>query len=274
MTRRDPAGTILTVAVHALGVAAFVYPFFLGTLPASPETGSHAGDAPVFFAVLSALLVAMAVSDVRAGRSDARRIALLGTLAGVNAVLRLPGGFGGASLMFFLPIVCGYAFGARFGFLLGASSMAASGVITGGVGPWLPFQMWALGWVGAGAAVLRRPFARAPHAWPAVAALAAYGWVVGLGFGALTNLWFWPFFGGTSDLSWSPGLGAADAAARYWRFYLVTSLAWDSARALGNAALVAALAGPVIRLLGRFRARLEVTWAPGAAAPRPGSMGA
>ena len=89
--------------------------------------------------------------------------ALLGVLAGINAVLRLPGSLGGASLMFVLPVVSGAAFGARFGFLLGASSMAASALITGGVGPWLPFQMWALGWIGAGGAVARR-FGEPPRA--------------------------------------------------------------------------------------------------------------
>ncbi len=247
----------LTAAVHVLGAAAFLYPFFLGRVPGG-EGAAHASDAPVLFSILGTLLVAVAVADVRAGRMDARRIAVLGVLAGINALLRLPGAFGGASLMFALPILCGYAFGARFGFLLGASSMAASAAITAGIGPWLPFQMWALGWVGGGAGLLRRgtPVASGRS----VALLAAYGWVSGLAFGALVNLWFWPFLAGASDVSWVPGIGAADAAQRYWRFYLLTSLAWDSARAVANAVLVAALGRPVLRLLLRFRERLEVSW--------------
>ena len=47
-------------------------------------------------------------------------------------------------------------FGPRFGLLLGLTAMAVSAVITGGLGPWLPFQMLALGWMGAGAGWLGR----------------------------------------------------------------------------------------------------------------------
>ena len=48
-------------------------------------------------------------------------------------------------------ILAGAAFGPRFGLLLGLSAMAVSAVVTGGIGPWLPFQMLALAWMGAGA---------------------------------------------------------------------------------------------------------------------------
>lgn len=248
----------LIAVTNLLGAAAFLYPFFLGAAPAT-ETQARASDAPYLFAAFGALLVAIALSDARAGRLDAKRVALLGILSGVNAMLRLPGSIAGANLMFALPILGGYAFGPSFGFMLGATSMAASGLITGGVGPWLPFQMWALGWVGGGAGLMRAPL-RGSDGRAAVLALAAYGWVAGLAFGALTNLWFWPFQQGASDVAWIPGLGARAAAARYWRFYLATSLAWDSARAVANVVLVAVLGRPVVRLLGRFRERMLVEW--------------
>jgi energy-coupling factor transport system substrate-specific component len=41
--------------------------------------------------------------------------------------------------MFLLIILTGYVFGARVGFLMGALSLMVSALITGGVGPWLPF---------------------------------------------------------------------------------------------------------------------------------------
>lgn len=248
-------GAVLTVCVHTLGAIAFVYPFLLPAAERASESDARASDAPFLFSALAALLVAMAVADVRRQGADARRLALLGVLAGLNAALRLPGAFGGASLMFALPILCGYAFGPSFGFLLGATSMAASAVITGGIGPWLPFQMWALGWVGTGAGLLRPVLARAP-----IVGLAAYGWVAGMLFGALVNLWFWPFLGGAAEISWAPGIGAAEGLRRYWRFYLLTSLAWDSSRAIANAALVALLGRPLLRLFGRARERLDVRW--------------
>ncbi|MFA5889728.1 MAG: ECF transporter S component [Actinomycetota bacterium] len=258
------AAAALTFATHALGVAAFMYPFFLGPVTAANRTMSHASEAPVLFSVFGVLLIAVAVTEARAGRMDAKQIALLGVLSGVNAVLRLPGALAGASLMFILPILCGYVFGPRFGFMLGASSMAASAVITGGVGPWLPFQMWALGWVGLGAGMVGKMLGRRVSRPWAVAVLAVYGWAAGLGFGALINVWFWPFQAGSTDISWTPGLGAAAAAGRYWRFYLLTSLAWDSARAVVNALLIVTLGRPVLRVLWRFRARLLVRWRPAA----------
>lgn len=249
---------MMLVVANVLGIGAFLYPFLLGA-SGGGRAAAHAGDAPYVFTGLAALLMAVAVSDVRSGRLDSRQVALLGILAGVNAVLRLPGAFGGASLMFVLPIVCGAVFGARFAFLLGASSMAASAVITGGVGPWLPFQMWALGWIGAGGAVAA-PLMRARPRWPAIGVLIAYGWLAGLVFGALTNLWFWPFMTGASELAWEPGIGLGPTIERYWRFYVATSLPWDATRALGNAVVIGALGLPVARLFVRFRERTSVTW--------------
>lgn len=254
-SRALSAGT--TACAHALGVAAFLYPFFLPRHEGASEATAHAGDAPLLFGALAVLTVAIAVAEVRSGRLDARQVALLGVLSGINAVLRLPGGLAGANLMFFLPIVTGYAFGAGFGFLLGTSSMAVSAVVTGGVGPWLPFQMWALGWVGAGAALFRA----AGDGRRAVLALAAYGWIAGLAFGALMNLWFWPFQSGPGPLQWSAGLGPGEAVRHYWRFYVATSLAWDSARAIVNVVVIATLGRPILRLLIAYRGRTQVAWA-------------
>ncbi len=121
--------------------------------------------------------------------------------------------------------------------------------------------MWALGWLGAGAGALRGPL-RARTGGVAIVALAAYGWISGLLVGALLNLWFWPFLGGRADIAWHPGLGAAAALVHYWRFYVLTSLAWDSFRAFVDVALILVLGPPVLRLLTKFRARLEVSWVP------------
>jgi energy-coupling factor transport system substrate-specific component len=250
------------VLVHAAGAFAFLWPFFLHPGAAS-DNAAHAGDAPWLFAVLGALLVFVAVSDLRAGRMDAKHIAALGVLSAINATLRLPGALGGAGLMYVLPILCGAAFGARFGFMLGATSMAASAVITGGIGPWMPFQMWALGWVGAGGVLAGAALPKRAR----ILALVAYGWIAGILFGALMNLWFWPFQRADSPIAWAPGLGALGTIARYWRFTVVTSLAWDSARALGNAVIIALLGPAILGVLERFRSRLQVRWDASSMAP-------
>ena len=150
----------------------------------------------------------------------------------------------------------GAAFGARFGLLLGMCTMAVSAFITGGIGPWLPFQMLALGWMGAGAGLLSRRDPRPRRARRGRVALAVYAWVWGFLYGAIMNLWFWPFQRGGA-LSWYPGLGFTDTLHRYWSFYVATSLGWDAATALANALLVLILGVPVLRSLRRFAHRLE-----------------
>ena len=55
-------------------------------------------------------------------------------------------------------------------------------------------------------------------------------------------------------------VGLAETVERYSRFYLVTSLGFDLARAVGNIVLVLIFAAPVIRLLGRYKSRF--TWQP------------
>ncbi|HVL91178.1 MAG TPA: ECF transporter S component, partial [Actinomycetota bacterium] len=182
-----------------------------------------------------------------------------GVLCGLNAVLRVPGAIGGASLVFVLPIVAGAVFGPAFGFLLGALSFAASGLVTAGIGPWLPFQMFAAGWIGAGAGLLR-PAVERVRPVVAVAILCAYGYAAGFFFGVVTNLWFWPSLAaGDASIGWRPGMGAAEAAGAFRRFYLLTSLAWDAGRAVGNVVLIALLGAPALRLLRRWRDRM---WTP------------
>jgi energy-coupling factor transport system substrate-specific component len=87
--------------------------------------------------------------------------------------------------------------------------------------------------------------------------------VLGLGFGAVMNLWFWPFVTGgqQSALYWQPGLSVWESLRRYALFYAVTSAWWDVGRAVGNAVLILLLGWPILRVLRRFRAkfRFEVT---------------
>ena len=50
--------------------------------------------------------------------------------------------------MWFLLILSSFVFGSSFGFLLGVQSMLLSAFLTGGFGPWLPYQIFAAGWIG------------------------------------------------------------------------------------------------------------------------------
>ena len=139
-----------------------------------------------------------------------------------------------------------------------------SALVTGGLGPWLPYETFALGWVGAsaglaGSAVRRlRPGRRV---WSPgrldMAVLVGVAIVTGFAYGALTDIWGWvAFYRGVDNIGWAPGLSAADTLARFGRYYALTSLAWDAFRAVGDALAVLALGAPVLMALGRLRARL------------------
>jgi energy-coupling factor transport system substrate-specific component len=109
----------LLALTSAVGVGAYLYPFFLPPSGAG-ETGAHVGDAPLLLVVLVGLCVVVLLADLETRRLDAKQIALLSMLVATNAVLRPFQGLGGLSPIYVLPILAGYVYGAGFGFLLGA----------------------------------------------------------------------------------------------------------------------------------------------------------
>lgn len=259
-TGRLPIGAIVALA-SLLGLASFLYPFFApptGDGAATPSAMAHAQDAPLIFVVLVILCLGAVLSSLSSGVMNSKLIAVLGILTAANAVLRGIPGPGGLSLVFLLPILCGYAYGPTFGFLLGVFSLGVSAFLGFGVGPWLPYQMFSAGWVGLLSGWLPRFEAR-----PRLEALflASWGLVLGLLFGVLMNVWFWPFIAttGQSEMYWIPGLALGETLKRYGLFYLVTSLWWDLTRAAGNFLLLLLLAAPVLRLLRRFERRFHFT---------------
>ncbi len=256
------------------GAAGFLYPFVLPAWTGGGEAAAHAGDAPLVFAVITGLcLIAIGVAldgQGRARRSPAKTVALLGVLVAINATLRLVPTFLGASPIFMLIMLAGSVFGPVFGFHMGALTLLVSAFITGGVGPWLPYQMLGAGWMGMSAGWL--PRCRSPRWRLFVLAVFGAGW--GFLYGAILNLWSWPFAapGATEPvgLYWTPGLSLGETLRRYAAFYLATSLVYDLFRAIGNAGLVLALGGPLLRVLER--SRLRFSWEPWEEAPRsPGS---
>jgi energy-coupling factor transport system substrate-specific component len=251
VSRLRSASVYLLVLV--IGVAAFLYPFWLpsSTLP----NQAHAGDAPLVAAIVGALAVGAVALEIRRGTMTGTTVAVLGmlsALAGLMKLLDLPGGGSG---LFFLVILAGAAFGPRFGMILGITSFVVSAILSGGIGPWLPFQMLALGWMGAGAGFVGVATRRMTP-WAEVGVLAAYGWIWGFVFGAILNLWFWPFQRGGA-LDWVPGMSLSQSLDRYWAFYVATSLAWDAAGALANAVIILIVGRSLMATLRRYAHRLE-----------------
>ena len=251
---RQVPSLLVYVLVAAVGTSAFLYPFWLPS-EALPNS-AHSGDAPLLSAAVAAMVVMAIVFEVRGGSMNAAGIAVLGVLSAFAGLLRLIDLPGGGSGMFFLVILAAASLGPRFGLLLGITAMAVSAVVTGGVGPWLPYQMLALGFMGASSGALAIFSRRLPLSLELVL-LVAWSWVWGFVYGAIMNLWFWPFMRGLGPLSWQPGMGFVETLKSYWRFYVSTSLAWDAAGAISNAVLVAATGIPVLATLRRFAARVE-----------------
>ncbi len=237
-----PLGKTSTAAialVSVVGIVAFGWP-----LIAAPDSVAiaHAHDAPWLFAVLVPALLLVVLTSIHDGVMDAKAVAMLGVLAAVVAVLRpLGGGTAGLEPIWVIIVLAGRALGPGFGFTLGATSLFASALLTGGVGPWLPFQMLGAAWVGLGAGLLPPARGRAE-----LGILTGYAAVACLAYGLILNLWLWPFTTNLpASIAFIPGAAVGENLLAWLRFTLVTSLGWDIPRALLTIALIW-LAGPVV----------------------------
>lgn len=255
--RQGSTGRFLAVVLYTLttliGVLAFLYPFLLPSL--APGTAVAPPEAALLTAVLVVLCLVALLVELQGQAVSAKMVAALGFLVAVASVLRFletavpgPGGF---SPIFVPLILAGYVFGPRFGYLMGVLTLLVSALITAGLGPWLPYQMFVAGWVGAAAGWLPHP--KRPGLQMAVLLVAAA--VSGLLYGFLTNLYFWPFFVGDAAISYQAGQGVMNALNNYLAFYALTSLVWDLFSAGGNVLLVLALGRPAVHALVRFRDR-------------------
>jgi len=239
------------VAINVVGALAFLWPFVVTLTPGADA--NHRADAPIVLCLVLLGIGGVLFVELGRGGLGPKAVALLGVLGAAMVALRLPGFVAGFSALFIVVLVGGNSFGPGFGFLLGAVGMFASGLFVGGLGPWLPFQMVAVGWVGLGASLLpTRPWRRR------LLVLAAYGFVTGYLFGAVMNLWSWPFVAAGSALSWSPDASAATNLHHYLTYYVATSFAWDTFRALGNAALVLVVGRPLLGALDRAARRMRL----------------
>jgi energy-coupling factor transport system substrate-specific component len=258
--RPDRALENATLSIVSLaGLLTFFLPFIVSALPASlGERSSRVIDASLLLAIIVGGALIFTVGELTRGPAPgnlARSVALLGALVAIDASLRLIPSFLGASPIFALIVIVGYVFGPQFGFAMGALTLLLSAAITAGVGPWLPYQMLCAGWIGAGAGWL--PRVGPPHAF--LATVTAFGAVAGFAYGALMNLYSWPFAapGTQSDagLYWSPTLSFSESVERYATFYLATSFVHDATRAAATALLIVIAGAPVVRILQRYRAR-------------------
>ena len=239
---------VLTLAAIA-GLAAFVWPLYVGSIPLSEISIAQSA-----FTLLMPLLVLVMATELSSGGLGSRQIAVLAVLAAVNAAVRMLGaGVAGIETMFFILIIAAYVFGSSFGFLLGCTSMLVSALLTGGVGPWLAFQAMAAGLVGLLAGLL--PRMRRPRL-----GLIPFAVVASYLYGGLMTMWNWPFLAGQgTSISYLPGAGPIANLTQFVKYELFTGgLLWDTGRAVTTALLIALTAPALITTLSRAATRASI----------------
>jgi energy-coupling factor transport system substrate-specific component len=203
--------------------------------------------------VILPILIAVVLSELSSGRLDTKAVAMLGVVSALGAALRLLGaGTAGIETVLFLLVLAGRVFGPGFGFVLGSTTLFTSALLTGGVGPWLPFQMLAASWVGIGAGLLPRASGKRE-----IALLAVYAAVSAYAFGFLMNMWFWPFaLGEGSEFSFVAGDAVVSNLHRFFLYTLATSTAgWDTGRAVTNVIAICLFGSAVLTTLRRAARR-------------------
>jgi energy-coupling factor transport system substrate-specific component len=248
------SAAVLTVASMA-GLLMLIWPLLVQSGDGPPLSP------PFVFLALVPLVIVVVLAELSEGGMDSRVLAVLGVLSAINAIMRgLSAGVAGVELVFFLLIVAGRVFGPGFGFALGCTSLFASALLTGGVGPWLPYQMLVSAWVGMGAGLLPRLGRRGE-----IALLVAYGVFAAYAFGIAMNLSGWPFLlgvdvvGHEGSLAFVPGDPVVDNLHRFAVYTLLTSTgSWDTGRAITNSIALIVLGPAVLATLRRVSRKVVV----------------
>ncbi|RAM36542.1 ATP-binding cassette domain-containing protein [Arthrobacter globiformis] len=241
------AELIVLAAANLLALGAFCWPLLAAALPEDA-----AAAVPYAALAIAPLAVVAIVVSLDGSVRSAHTVALLGVLAAVGSAVRVAStGVGGVEAVFILLILAGRAFGARFGMLLGAATIAVSSALWSGIGPWSPFQIFACAWVGAGAGLLPRRVRGGAELWM----LCGYGVLASYVFGLLTNLWFWPFaVGAGTGISYQPGAPLATNLSSFLLYSLLTSTAgWDTLRAVTTIIGITVVGRAILAALRRVK---------------------
>jgi energy-coupling factor transport system substrate-specific component len=263
LVKVGPRSAVVLAVAGVAGLVMFAWPLLL-----VPDPDAATVTPPFLFLALLPVVVLVVVVELTEGGMDAKALAVLGVLTAVNAALRsLGAGVAGVETVFFLLVLAGRVFGPGFGFVLGCTSLFGSALLTGGVGPWLPYQMLCSAWIGMGAGLLPgRVRGRAE-----IALLVAYGIASAYLYGVLTNLSSWPYVVGVAEqgeesaLAFVPGAALSENLHRFAVYTLVTSTGgWDTGRAITTSVAIVVLGPAVLTTLRRALRRASYGGAPAA----------
>lgn len=233
---------------------ALIFLSFCWPLVIAQEASGHSVTTQFALSISASMLLILILIELLYKGLGPRQLAVLAVLIALNAVIRLLGaGVAGIETAFFLVIISAYVFGSTFGFLLGSASLLLSALISGGFGPWLPFQMLAISLIGLVAGLL--PATRHPKLL-----LGLFSVPASFAYGALMTMWNWPYLAGAgSSVSYLAGAGLLENLTRFIRFEIVTGgLIWDLGRAVTTVILIAVTGTTLLATLNRAAGRAAV----------------
>ena len=239
-------GSFVLTLASLVSAAGFLWPFFY--------TGDSLPKTQIFFWFAVSISFLLVIVQISNSDLDAKSVALLGVLCALIAALRpLGAGAVGIEPMWFILILTARVFGPSFGFILGLTSMFVSALLTGGVGPWLGYQIFAAAWIGMAAGLIPGKKVRGKKE---IAMLICFGVIASELFGILMDLQFWPWaLGADTQLSYIAAGPIAQNFTRFITFHFASSMAWDIPRAIFTAVLLAFSGSSVLSALRRTHTR-------------------
>lgn len=248
----EKLSALVILLISIIGFFSFTWPLFIAA--------ENDGAARWLFIALMPLITIVAFIEIGIGQMNVKSLAFLGVLSATGAALRAIGaGAVGLEPIWFLIIIGGRALGKKFGFILGLTTMLSSALLTGGVGPWLAFQMMCAAWIGWGAGALpqftkqkKTQFSRTFE----ISVLAVYGAISAEFFGIMMDLQLWPWIASpASSIAYIAGASVVENFQRFITFHFATALAWDIPRAIFNVIMISTLGVPLLNSLRRAMQR-------------------
>ena len=246
VVRFSPLGTAVLTLASLISAAGFLWPFFY--------SGQSLPRTQLFFWAALTVAFFLVIIQISNSALDAKSVALLGVLSALIAALRpLGAGAVGIEPMWFILILSARVFGPSFGFILGLTSMFVSALLTGGVGPWLGYQVFAAAWIGMAAGMLPGKKLRGRKE---IALLVLFGIIASELFGILMDLQFWPWaLGANTQLSYLVHGSIAQNLSRFITFHFASAMAWDVPRAIFTTILLLLSGKAVLSALRRTKTR-------------------
>ena len=246
VVRFSPLGTAVLTLASLISAAGFLWPFF--------NSGQSLPRTQLFFWAALTVAFFLVIIQISNSALDAKSVALLGVLSALIAAIRpLGAGAVGIEPMWFILILSARVFGPSFGFILGLTSMFVSALLTGGVGPWLGYQVFAAAWIGMAAGMLPGKKLRGRKE---IALLVLFGIIASELFGILMDLQFWPWaLGANTQLSYLVHGSIAQNLLRFINFHFASAMAWDVPRAIFTTILLLLSGKAVLSALRRTKTR-------------------